>query len=139
MSIFDSEEYEASQAEKRLAPLFARMPEDYPPGMISIGSGWVDLVVALDQRLAEIDPDYTVLQVKEKFGLLRYYVQTSEDYVCTGDFMTDPFWALVREAEDASGRICEDCGTEGRQRKGGWIITLCDACETARGGKRRIK
>lgn len=40
---------------------------------ISCDKGWYPLVIELDQKLAEIAPDYTLHQVKEKFGTLRYY------------------------------------------------------------------
>lgn len=39
---------------------------------------WEDLVVRLDEEIAKVDPDYKVLQVKSKFGGLRYYYRTSE-------------------------------------------------------------
>lgn len=41
---------------------------------ISCDKGWYPLVIELDQKLAEIYPDYQLHQVKEKFGTLRYYV-----------------------------------------------------------------
>lgn len=47
---------------------------DATRGSIQCGPGWYPLLVELDERLAEICPDYVVLQVKEKFGTLRYYL-----------------------------------------------------------------
>ena len=41
---------------------------------ISCDKGWYPLVIELDQKLAEIYPDYELHQVKEKFGTLRYYI-----------------------------------------------------------------
>lgn len=41
---------------------------------ISCDKGWYPLVIELDQKLAEIEPNYTLHQVKEKFGTLRYYI-----------------------------------------------------------------
>jgi hypothetical protein len=38
---------------------------------ISHDARWYPLVISLDERLAAIDPDYIVHQVKEKFGTLR--------------------------------------------------------------------
>jgi hypothetical protein len=40
---------------------------------------WYDLVSKLDDDLKAIDSDYTVVQVKEKFGGLRYYAYPSGD------------------------------------------------------------
>lgn len=141
MSNFDAKQYEESQRVKRerLAPLFARLPENYPPGMISVGPGWFDLVLSLDETLAEIDPDYTIAQVKEKFGGLRYYANPSATYTFDGDLRDSPFFKAITAAEADSFRTCEDCGAPGREVGGGWIIVLCEACETARDGDRKIK
>jgi hypothetical protein len=58
-------------------------------------------------------------QVKEKFGGLRFYVDNSDEYVR----------GILAMAESMSTRVCENCGNPGKQRKGGWIKTLCDSCE----------
>ena len=42
-----------------------------------VPAGWEQLIVDLDARLAAIDPDYAVAQIKEKFGALRYYIDPS--------------------------------------------------------------
>jgi len=39
-----------------------------------------------------------------------------------------PAERIVREAEAASATVCERCGAPGRERPGGWIVTLCDRC-----------
>jgi len=137
MSTFNAEEYERRQAIKRerLAPLYARL--DGHPGMISVGPGWYDLVLALDARLAEIDPDYRIAQVKEKFGGLRYYASSTVNF--DGDFRDSPFQQAINEAEALAWRTCEDCGAPGREAGGSWSIVLCEACETARAGDRKIK
>ena len=137
MSTFDKDDYERKMAEKRerLASLYARL--DGPPGMISVGPGWFDLVVDLDAKLAEIDPDYTIGQVKEKMGGLRFYASSAVDF--DGDFRDSPFMLAIREAEGLSYRTCEDCGAPGKECGGGWTIVLCGACEAKRDGDRRIK
>ncbi len=63
-----------------------------------------------------------ILQVKEKFGGLRFYVQGSNDF----------FDGMICMAEQASYTICEQCGKPGKPRSGGWILTLCDECEDGR-------
>lgn len=57
-------------------------------------------------------------QVKEKFGTLRFYLTSG----------TDEMYDLIHEAEAKSATTCEDCGTPGKRRGGGWILTLCDQC-----------
>ncbi len=92
-----------------------------------MGRGWYPVVIALDRQLADLDPGYRVLQVKEKFGTLRYYWQPDE---------TNPSEAvrtrgeeLVNAAEALSGRTCDECAAMGSlvQRRG-WLRTLCEDC-----------
>jgi hypothetical protein len=56
-----------------------------------------------------------IVQVKEKFGTLRFYYYGGDDRVS----------ALVDFAEAMSGVTCEECGAPGTQTGGGWIKTLC--------------
>jgi len=85
-----------------------------------VGPGWRPLVRDLDAKLRAIDPDYTIDQVKEKFGGLRFYF-SSERY---GEL--EP---LVNEAERQSFKLCEDCGEPGSiEDSGAWLKTLCSDC-----------
>ena len=61
-------------------------------------------------------PQVEVLQIKEKFGTLRFYYSGGDVYV----------EAAVTLAERLSARTCEDCGAVGERRSGGWIKVLCD-------------
>jgi len=56
-----------------LLKIIRRIPENWGR-WISCGSGWYPLLVELDEKLAQIEPDYEIHQVKEKFGTLRYYI-----------------------------------------------------------------
>jgi hypothetical protein len=93
----------------------------------AVGDGWLAI---LDEMAAEIEQICaqtasklpTVLQIKEKFGLLRIYLSHSNDAVD----------AIIARAEERSAMICEDCGSPGRlRRRDGWMRTLCDAHDTA--------
>ncbi|MFD9826391.1 hypothetical protein ACFWXB_02845 [Tsukamurella tyrosinosolvens] len=96
------------------------LPGAYPA--LDIGPGWYPIIVALDRALSAIDPDYQLVQVKEKFGGLRYYVEFEPDRARSG------FDALIREAELRSERTCEVCGAEGGPaHRGSWVRTLCAA------------
>lgn len=59
------------------------------------------------------------LQVKEKFGGLRFYVSGGDEYVR----------GLIDAFESQSYVTCETCGNKGkRKNRGYWIVTSCDAC-----------
>lgn len=134
MSEWDKDAWEKERQERidRLAPLFARLRPGTPYGMISVGRGWYDLVLRLDATLAEIDPDYRIAQVKEKFGGLRYYVSNSEGYTFDGEWGDDPFRAAIQAAEAESFVTCEGCGAPGTLRtERSWNTVLCDDCEAA--------
>jgi len=85
-----------------------------------IGKGWHKLVIKLDKKIAKLYPDYTIDQVKEKFGGLRYYIGS----VPEGVF--DEIHELISEAEAQSLKTCDTCGKTG---KGvaikGWWVTRC--------------
>lgn len=62
-----------------------------------------------------------ILQIKEKFGGLRFYV---------GEVPANLYFRVnnaISLAEAASFATCEECGEPGKRRGGGWIRTLCDA------------
>ena len=61
-------------------------------------------------------PQVAAIQVKEKFGTLRFYVTG-------GDTITDH---LISFAEGMSGVTCEECGAPGTRNSGGWIKVRCE-------------
>jgi hypothetical protein len=85
----------------------------YPP------AGWIPLVVELDSRL-QANPDYRIVQVKEKFGGLCFYT----------DGLTESEKQIVQAAEEQSYHICQQCGgCDGVElRNYGWYATLCAVC-----------
>ena len=110
-----------------LAGIRARfLPGAYPT--LDIRPGWYPIVIDLDRELATIDPDYQLVQVKEKFGGLRYYVEFEPDRPRPG------FDELIRAAERRSERTCEECGNDGAlAHRGTWARTLCTADAAASG------
>ena len=71
----------------------------------------------------EACPQVVAIQVKEKFGTLRFYSYGGDDYTRGVEHM----------AESMSARTCEECGAPGKSRRGGWIQTLCDEHAKAAG------
>lgn len=95
----------------------------------NVYAGWQPIIEQLHADLLALDPDYTVEQIKEKFGGLRYYV--SMNLVPNHD----EAYRLIAEAEEKSETVCEFCGELGKPRSPngrGWIKTTCDACHQAR-------
>lgn len=88
------------------------------------GDGWYDLIAVLCCNIqAHLDynadvPQVVAMQVKEKFGTLRFYVHGGDEYI-TG---------AISMAESMSSRICEICSDKGNIRNDGWITTRCDSC-----------
>lgn len=73
----------------------------------------IALLKAKVQEAAEQVPK--VMQVKEKFGGLRFYVVGA----------TDEQYSYINLVEMMAGRVCEVCGKRGKTHRGGWIRTLC--------------
>jgi hypothetical protein len=67
---------DAGKNAQALSAIIARIPSRWGR-WISCDKGWFPLVINCDKELAILDPDYAVHQVKEKFGGLRYYFETS--------------------------------------------------------------
>lgn len=89
------------------------------------GDGWFNIVKELCEDIniylgttGGLEESFYVLQVKEKFAMLRFYT------TCTDDKIEQ----LIGEAERKSSITCEYCGAPGEEREGSWIKTLCDNC-----------
>lgn len=87
---------------------------------IEVDEGWYRLVLDCDKELSGIDPKYDLFQVKEKFGGLRYYFQSSNPDV------RDRMDAVVAKYEEIASKTCEATGGPGVLMKsvGNWFKTL---------------
>jgi len=83
------------------------------------GDGWFDLIDELSRQITELAPDVVAVQVKEKWGGLRFYVNSAPDII----------YDIIDQFESCSYKICEMCGNPGEPREGGWIKVLCNKCE----------
>jgi hypothetical protein len=79
-----------------------------------VGEGWRKLV----SKLYDAKPKSThVMQVKEKWGGLRFYVSSAPEW----------YYDLIDCYEQESYQLCELCGEQGVNRTDlGWVLTLCD-------------
>src|SRR5688500_11988135 len=92
------------------------LPEGFPrPTIMSgVGPGWWPIVTAIHAALSAIDPDYSVDQVKEKFGTLRYYWSMSE-HLHSDEVSADEanvkfglMQAICDAGEAYSKKVCEE-------------------------------
>lgn len=91
------------------------------------GDGWFSILDALcgliarnlrhEHELLGAPSDFKILQIKEKFGGLRFYMHGSNPYI----------EGLVDMAEELAARTCEVTGKPGRlyRKPSGWLATLC--------------
>jgi hypothetical protein len=93
---------------------------------LEVGDGWFDLLHKLCTDIQATNPgkDFRAVQVKEKFGGLRFYVTSA----------TKEVHDLIDKAEEKSYSTCEACGAAGVEFESthGWINTLCSKCMEAR-------
>lgn len=89
-----------------------------------VGDGWFDLLDRLSAKIEAYNHEHPeepieALQVKEKFGGLRFYTT----------FYVPEVEDFITEAEEEADDTCEKCGARPAEaRGGGWIVTLCDEC-----------
>ena len=89
------------------------------------GDGWYKIIDNLCYKIQSYLEDFDnveqveALQVKEKFGGLRFYISGGDEYTSE----------LIDEAEDKSVATCESCGESGTIKKMGcWLMCRCQPC-----------
>ncbi|MEX3949823.1 hypothetical protein AB4Y40_18985 [Paraburkholderia sp. EG287B] len=103
-------------------------PDPFPVWGFECGDGWFDLLDALALNLQHATtsagaPQVVAVQVKQKFGVLRFYADGADDRQR----------AMIELAETMTGRICEVCGNKGKLvSKNGWMMTRCPAHSAGR-------
>lgn len=86
---------------------------------IEVLDGWHDILYAMCSEIQAADADFIPMQIKQKYGKLRVYYQSSDARVKE----------IVEKYEKLSEKVCEQCGRPGTYRKD-QIIVLCDNCTT---------
>lgn len=135
--------YEDQKAEGRISDLYGAWG-------CECNSGWYELLRSLCTEITAVyqkhgQPiDIIIVQIKEKWGLLRYYYafewhpQALHAFDCIGGGsvrfrqgateLQREIAAIVRKWEEKSADVCEYCGAPGSLRKGRRVATLCDTC-----------
>ena len=86
--------------------------------------GWDKITKPLIEKLTDLNGH--ILQIKEKYGTLRFYYCWDHDHLVP-DEDCDEFQNMVDNAERLSSKTCEICGEPGELRGYTWVKTLCDA------------
>lgn len=110
--------------------LFTHVSDDgerLPCAYLECGDGWFDIIYECSKKICEACKDLSeddhpkILQIKEKFGGLRYYISSCPEEMC--DTVRD----AVDFAEKKSYETCETCGEPGTGKKShGWYYTACE-------------
>jgi hypothetical protein len=139
---------------QQLIQRYPRLFHSKPPGVeSSIEPGWYalmdELCAGIDQLLTdEQAKKFKVLQIKEKFGALRFYFSAGRmrdvhvDIVGSegpssfatktkpkSSFPMEQVRSLVDAACKKSSVTCKNCGFPGLLRSDGWLRVLCFPCE----------
>lgn len=100
--------------------------DDFP---FECREGWYPLIAtlldALERIATDSQPGLRVVQIKEKFGGLRVYIEGAAEF--DEDGKSTEVGALIRGACQDALHVCEFCGEDGELRKDlPWIRTLCE-------------
>ena len=109
--------------EKLTTKLHKEFPELYKYKLsFEHNDGWYDIIYNLSKKIYDIckEKGYEIpiaMQVKEKFGTLRFYIDSGYGEI----------YDAIDKAEKLSEITCEVCGEPGITRDNhGWYTTLCD-------------
>jgi hypothetical protein len=88
------------------------------------GDGWFDILlrasIELESQIRtypkEVRDDIVALQVKEKYGSLRFYLS----------YYSEELDEIVQRVESQSACTCETCGKPGKVRGSIWLYTACE-------------
>lgn len=97
--------------------MYLNKPKIISCDFFDVQVGWYPLIKDLINDLIKLGWNKQVCQVKEKFGGLRFYINSASDDV----------HKRISEAENLSYKTCEICGEKGELRTNiGWYRTLCN-------------
>jgi hypothetical protein len=106
-------------------------------GGIECAAGWRPIIASLcagiqhhidwKNRQSPVVPQVTVTQIKEKFGGLRFYYDGGDDEIS----------GMVTMAAGWASHACEECGSQGVLRHGGWLKTLCNTHHNLRESRKK--
>lgn len=102
-----------------------KYPKIFPPeykGGIACRDGWYNIInstcIYIQLHVDETGcPQVEAIQVKEKFGTLRFYYRGGDSAIAS----------IIQVMENHSAHTCEECGAPGMLRHDRkWVKTFCD-------------
>lgn len=100
--------------------------ENIPDGWYkAFGEQMIDELNTILEKHSYVD-DYRILQIKEKYGGLRWY---SSGYPFD---MQDAYYDWLNKYEELSFKTCIQCGKTATHITSGWILPMCDKCNSQR-------
>jgi hypothetical protein len=96
------------------------------------GPGWDALLEELNEKLEAIDPNYTWVQVKQKFCRLSFYLGQHDRTLCpcTKGHGDCKMMYAIADADAKAATTCEHCGAQTEPGTVG--LLLCGPCEVYR-------
>lgn len=95
-----------------------------------VGDGWQPIILTCHENLVNLLGDYELLQIKEKFGGLRYYMSAPAGCDIR---KVDAIRTIIDAAEEEAWTSCEVCGKDAETKSyRGWLKTFCPEHEEAR-------
>ncbi len=85
---------------------------------VGFPSSWTSIIQEIHNKLVELDPNYRTLQIKQKFGGLRFYFATENQE------HAQEMFDFVEKMEALSYKICIDCGDFATRHSG--YYSVCD-------------
>jgi hypothetical protein len=101
---------------ERITHIVQSLPLESPTSVVDRQSISKDTRTKARQYTGLTAKSFCVIQVKEKFGGLRFYMSES----------TSEIELAIQDAEEESLTTCETCGRSGKLRGGPWYIVACD-------------
>jgi hypothetical protein len=125
--------------------LVQKLEADFPTlykeynSVFDIGDGWFDLIYELSSKLEPLSKSINgvivPVQIKEKFGGLRYYLGY-HNAISFKELDSEPVAGIYKQMlefesdyEAKSFHICEACGKPGEtsnKKKQSWLKTYCE-------------
>jgi hypothetical protein len=102
------------------------------------GDGWFEIISKIASFINDQTAHCSAVQVKEKFGSLRFYINWEIDGYGASvvpQETLDKIYEFISSMEISSKSVCEDCGTNldssnkaSQKKLGYWIRNICQEC-----------